>query len=89
MACNSGVPVHAFLQAVVGNQMIEMVQVVNADVGGQPLQEFRQRVIRASLHAGLEIVPLLVLLPVGFLELVLNIKEPHANRCPCLRPWGR
>ena len=53
-----GMLVHALLQPVVGDQMIQVMQVMDADVGGEPLQDLRQGVVRAALDAGLEVVPL-------------------------------
>ena len=58
----------------------EMVDVMDADVGGEPAQHRRQVEMRAALHrTGLE-APARVPLPVGVLVLVLDVEQPDADR---------
>ena len=73
-----------FLQAagqlVVGDARIQVVDVVEADVAAEPLQNRRKLVIRAALQPGFEEVPVFVPLPEGAREVVLHIEQPDADR---------
>jgi len=51
---------------------------VQADVAGEPLQHLRQLEVRATADRGGRIIPIAVALPVGALELVLNIEHPDS-----------
>lgn len=65
-------------QAIIGDAGSQVVDVMVADVAGEPLQEFGQLVIRTALHGGADEVPLLIWFPVGVLELMLDIEKPDA-----------
>lgn len=67
-------------QAVEGDAAVEVVDVVDADVGGQPAQHRGQVVVRAAIERGLVQLPVLRLVPMRRLELVLDIEQPHADR---------
>ena len=57
----------------------QMMDVVHADVGGEPAQHRRQVEVRAAVQpAGMEL-PARVALPVGVLELVLDVEQPDAH----------
>jgi hypothetical protein len=57
-----------------------MMDMVDADIGGEPAQDPRQVIVRAAMEgAGVE-VPLASLGPMGLLELVLDEEEPDADR---------
>jgi hypothetical protein len=57
-----------------------VVDVVVADVGGEPVQPPRQVVEGAAVDGGAVEVPLLAVVPVGLLELVLDVEQPDAER---------
>ena len=56
-----------------------MVNMVKANVAGEPLQDTRQSVVGAAFAGSTEI-PFVVRLPVCMLILMLNIEEPATNR---------
>lgn len=70
----------AFLQFVVGDLRAEVMDVMEADVAREPLQHFRQFVERTACHARLEEIPVLVALPIGRVEIMLDVEQPHARR---------
>jgi hypothetical protein len=57
----------------------EMVDVVDPDVGGEPAQDRRQVEVRAARQGSGVEGPVLVPLPGGARELVLDVEQPHAN----------
>src|SRR5206468_8563391 len=67
------------LQIVVGNARAEVVNVVQPNVAGKPAQYERKSKIGASRDRGRGIVPLVMPLPIGLLELMLYIEEPDAR----------
>src|SRR5438105_15421133 len=69
----------ASLQIVIRNSRAQMVDVVIADVSGEPLQYFRQFVERAAFQGGRSVIPLRVALPINSLELMLHVKQPEAG----------
>jgi hypothetical protein len=48
--------------------------VVDADIGGEPAQETRKLVMRAAVKRRVMQIPILIIPPIGVLELVLDIK---------------
>ena len=58
-----------------------MVDVMEADIAGEPLQYRRKFVERTALHTGIEIIPLAVTFPVDLCIVMLNIKHPQTGRC--------
>ena len=67
-------------QAVEGDAGVEVVDVVDADVGRQPAQHRGQVVVGAAVERRLVQLPVGGLVPVRCLELVLDVKQPHADR---------
>ena len=52
---------------------------VQPDVAGQELQDLRQPQVGAAFERGVVVAPRLARLPVGVLELVLDVEEPDAD----------
>jgi hypothetical protein len=71
----------AFAQAIVRNPAGKMMDVVEPDIPGHPVQRRRQIVERGALQRRRAKVPVPLGLPVRLLELVLNVEEPNANGC--------
>src|SRR3546814_7151960 len=69
----------AFLQVVVRDACAEMVDLVVADVAGEPLQDLRQLVKRAALQRCRRVIPVFVARPVHVLELMLHVEQPDAG----------
>jgi len=67
-------------QAITGNSAAQMMDVVNADIGGEPAQGARQGVVRAALKRHLVQVPGSVVGPYGILKLVLDLEQPDTDR---------
>ena len=68
------------LQVVVGDARAEVVDVVEADVAGAELQHPRQLQVGAAAQRRLGVAPVLAALPVGVLELVLDVEQPDPGR---------
>lgn len=66
-------------EEVVGDLGGQVVDVVEADVPGEPLQDPGELEVGAPLHGGLEVLPAGVVLPVGVLKLVLHVEEEDAH----------
>ena len=64
----------AALQVVIGNSRVQVVDVVVADVSGEPLEDPREVVITASGHGSGRVVPILIGGPIRVLKLVLNVE---------------
>ncbi len=61
-------------QVVIGNPAAQVVDMVYADVGGEPAQDSRQVVVRASAQGRLVQGPLTIAGPEGSLKLMLNVE---------------
>src|SRR5262245_27635992 len=59
-----------------------MVNMMEADVAGEPLQYLGQFIVGTSLESGQGILPVPILRPISFLKLVLDKKQPCAYRRP-------
>ena len=57
-----------------------MVDMVHPDIGGKPAQDVRQVIMGAAAQRRLVKIPALVMGPESVLELVLDVKQPNANR---------
>lgn len=68
----------ATLEIVVRYARAEVMDVVEADVAGEPLQNFRQFVERASFEGGFREIPVLGAFPVDVFELMLDVEKPDA-----------
>ena len=78
-AAQLGNGIVASSQAVARNLASEMVDVMETDRSGEPVQDARQIVERAALESGGVDVPLTGGPPVGVLELVLHIEQPDPD----------
>src|SRR6185437_2819112 len=67
-------------QSVVRYPAAQMMDVMNTNIGGEPAQDARQIIIRATVERHLVQVPNPVASPLGILELVLDIEQPHSDR---------
>src|SRR5258707_13701826 len=56
-----------------------MMDVVNADISGEPAQKVRQGVVRAAVKRHLLEIPRFVVSPYGIFKLVLNIEQPDTG----------
>ena len=74
-----GIFVVTFLKMIVRNQRFQVMNVMIADVAGEPLQDFRQAVKGTALHGRQQVAPFVIGFPIGVLELVLNVKYPDAR----------
>ena len=63
-----------FLQFVIGDLRAEVVNMMETNIAGKPLQHFGKFIERTAVHASLEELPILVALPVGRLKVMLNIE---------------
>src|SRR5258708_33370962 len=64
-------------QPVIGDSAAQMMDVMHADIGGEPAQHDRQVIIRAAVERDFVQVPDSVFAPSRVLELVLDIKQPN------------
>lgn len=67
----------AALEIVVRNSRTQVVDMMIADVSCEPLQDLRQTIKRATLQRSSQKVPLFAPFPIGAVELMLDVKEPH------------
>ena len=70
----------ASFQVVVENSDAQVMDVMVSDGGREPLEDLGQLVERTPLERRRGILPVLVALPVGVLELVLLVEQLHARR---------
>jgi hypothetical protein len=57
-----------------------MVNVVHSDIGGEPAQNMRQVIVGAPTQRRFVKIPVLITIPEGVFELVLDIEQPDADR---------
>ncbi len=67
-------------EQVVGDAGVEVVDVVEADVAAEPVQQGRQAVERAAAQPGGVKIPVVVAGPVDAFKIVLDVEQPHARR---------
>ena len=67
-------------QTIIGNSAREMMDVMDADIRGEPSEHARQIVVGAAVQRRLVHVPFLVRVPDCLLELMLDIEQPDADR---------
>jgi len=70
----------ACLQPVAGHLRAQMMDVVEPDISRNPLQHPGQGVERAAFQSRPREIPPVPGFPIDALELVLNVKQPHACR---------
>ena len=58
----------------------KVMNMMESDITGNPLQHSRKLIIRAALNSSFNIVPLRFILEVRILELMLYIEEPNADQ---------
>jgi hypothetical protein len=63
-------------QAVEGDPAHKVVDVVNADVPGEPAQRLREFEIGIAMQSRLVKRPICALVPMGIFELVLDVEQP-------------
>src|SRR6476469_282742 len=76
-----GVFVIAFRQIVVGDLCTQMMDVMKSDVPTEPLQDERQFIEGTALQPCLYKFPAFVVVPVGWVKVVLDVEEPNPDRC--------
>jgi hypothetical protein len=64
-----------------------MMYVMNTNIGGEPAQDARQVIIRATVKRYFVQVPKAVRSPFGILELVLDIEQPDTDRSRQQNDW--
>src|ERR1044072_2491269 len=64
------------LQIVIWNARAEVVNVVKANVAGEPLQDFREFVKRTSVQSRACEIQTQAALQINVLELMLHVKQP-------------
>ena len=69
----------ALLQMIIGNARSYVVNVVQSDVPGKPLEDFRQLEIGAAFERDPHGIPRLVAYPIDGFELMLDIEQPQSN----------
>jgi hypothetical protein len=68
-----------FGKTVERNPAGQVVDMVDADVSGDPSQDRRKVVVRTAGKGGIGYVPLVLAAPARVFELVLDVEEPHAG----------
>jgi hypothetical protein len=67
-------------QSIIRDLAAPVVQMMEADVRGHPVQQIRQVIVRASVRRGDVEVSAPVICPVGVLEVALNVGQPNPRR---------
>jgi hypothetical protein len=73
------IPQHLW-QSIIRNPAAQMMDVVHADIGGEPAQDDWQVIMRTAMQPGFVKIPALVMSLERMLELVLDIEQPDADR---------
>ena len=69
----------AFFKPVVWYFWAQVVNMMKADISGEPLQNFWKLVKGTPFYRGLSVVPVIAAVPVSVFKLMLNIKYPHSG----------
>ena len=69
----------ARLQVVIWDARHDVMQEVQADAAGHPLQHRRQTILGTSVQRGLHGIPVGMARPVDALELMLHVEQPDAD----------
>src|SRR5699024_5719343 len=67
-----------FFQFIVWHPWTKVMYMVIADAASQPLQYFRQLIVRTSINGSFHKIPFIFIFEVGILKLMLYIKEPNS-----------
>lgn len=67
----------ALLQIIVGNIRTNVMNVMQANIAGEPLEDFGQFEIRAAFQCYFHRIPRSVTRPIRALKLMLNIEQPE------------
>ena len=70
----------AFLEIVIRYPRAQMVNVMKANIAGEPLENLWQFIERTTLQRRGRIVPFAGPLPIDALELMLHVEQPHTRR---------
>ena len=71
--------IHALLEPVVRNSSAEVMDVMDSDAGGDPLERLGEHQVRTALEGSIEVRPVGMLMPIRIFELVLYVEEPHTD----------
>ena len=75
-----GIFVIALGQVVVGDFCAQVMDVMKTDISAEPLQDERQLIKGASLQTSLHKFPAVVVVPVGWVKIVLDVEKPDPDR---------
>ena len=74
-----GIFIVALGQVVVGDLRAQVMDVMKTDVPTKPLQDERELVKGTALQPGLHKLPAFVIIPVGRVEVVLDVEKPDPD----------
>src|SRR5690625_7491737 len=69
-----------FFQFIVWHSWTEVVYMVITDAASQPLQYFRQLIVRTAINSSFYKIPFILIFEVRILKLMLHIKQPDPQR---------
>src|SRR5436190_7366000 len=69
----------AAFEVVVWDAGTQMMDVMEADVAREPLENFRKLVEGTALQCRCRVIPVFTAFPINAFELMLHIKEPYAQ----------
>ena len=75
-----GVIAQHFGQAIERDAAVEVMHMVDADIGAEPLQHLRHHVMRTAVQGCVVQLPVSIVIPVGVFKLMLDVEQPHARR---------
>ncbi len=74
-----GLLAEALREPVIGDRRAQVMDMVKADVAGEPVQNSRQRIHRAALQRDRHVIASIAALPVDPVELVLDVEQPDTG----------
>ena len=75
-----GIFIIAFGQIVIGDLGAQVMDVMKTDIPTEPLQDDRQFIEGTALQPCLDKFPAFMVVPVGWVKVVLNVEEPDPDR---------
>lgn len=78
--CQCTVIAQDIWQSIKGDTAVKVMNVMNADIGGEPTQHRWQHVVGASVQSGLVQLPVFVGFPMRGFKLMLHIEQPDTGR---------